>query len=131
MFSQAQKATKTAEEVKTDVEAKMRELSQARDDVVAATTQAMAMLSERSAELQNFCLFINCSAGNFFISYLFINCCNYIIKNLTGPSITKILATPLDPRLKPELQNRSRFEDYAGLKLVSAPKSSRDPKSDA
>lgn len=58
MFSQAQKATKTAEEVKTDVEAKMRELSQARDDVVAATTQAMAMLSERSAELQNFFLSI-------------------------------------------------------------------------
>ena len=58
MFSQAQKATKTAEEVTTDVEAKMRELSQARDDVVAATTQAMAMLSERSAELQNFFLSI-------------------------------------------------------------------------
>lgn len=58
MFSRAPEALKATAEAKATVEAKMRELSQARDDVVATTGQVVVKLSEWSTELQDFCLVV-------------------------------------------------------------------------
>lgn len=56
---------KTTEEAKAIVEAKMRELSLARDGTVTAMAEAVSMLSERSIELEEFPLVVGraCTYG--------------------------------------------------------------------
>jgi hypothetical protein len=66
MFSRADGAKKTAEEVKAAVEARVRHLSLARDGTIATSTEAVIVLSERSAELQELCLVVGKVCGHLF-----------------------------------------------------------------
>lgn len=58
MFSQAEEAKRSVEEAKAAADARMRELSLAREGAVTATDEAAVVLSERSAELQEFRLVV-------------------------------------------------------------------------
>lgn len=58
-------------EAKAVAQARMRELLLAHDGIVAATTDAATTLSERSAELQEFCLVVGkvCTHLSFFFFF--------------------------------------------------------------
>lgn len=58
MLSQADDAKRTAKEMKAVAEARVREVSLAHNGAIVASAEAAIMLSERSAELQGFCLVV-------------------------------------------------------------------------
>jgi hypothetical protein len=58
MFSRADDAKRTAEEAKATTEAWVQELSLAGDDAIVALAETVTVLSEQSAELQEFRLVV-------------------------------------------------------------------------